>query len=135
MELKASMCSGSFTSPYDSATIRMVIKAPGTPPEAKCPQHKRIAHIKVAEEQEGSESFCICKDKYVGSECEFKMPTTKSNKLLENILEELDLRVPGMYDLMESIENVAETVTVEHNKTRALINQSVADIKNKIDVQ
>ena len=62
---------------------------------------------------DGNEDFCFCNSGYLGDGCEDKIRKATSSILEMPELDEWrkNLKVPGMFDLMDAIEKSAEEIT------------------------
>ena len=100
-------------------TYQIVIDLQSNNPSRKkdCNQYK--GNLLELAPEDGSEAFCLCKFGYAGSSCEDKVE--KSSSILDS--EDLKkwaekLHVPGMFDLMDAIEESTEVISNHVTKVK-----------------
>ena len=73
----------------------------------------RTNNYKIIFLGDGSEAFCVCKNGFFGENCDDKVFRQSSSILQSKELQKwtAHLQVPGMFDLMNAIEESTEVIT------------------------
>ena len=92
--------------------ISIVLQSPKTPSSEPC-SNRGGKRLPLTKDGDGNEEYCMCKSGFLGDICEDKIKRITSNIMDMSELDEWkkNLKVPGMFDLMDAIEKSAEEIT------------------------
>ena len=120
-----------------------------TPESIKCcDEGGELKHL--VPQMDGNEAFCVCKKNFIRDDCSlYVSPTSDHDEIFElDVLKDIDLRVPGMFDLrneiiqsaekvlnriVEAENRLTEVITQDGDKTRQLITESTTKQMNYVN--